>query len=102
MNNITKNIVLTLFNFLYKVSPELDLKLLFRIKQGYRLNLDNPKTYNEKLQWIKLNDHNTLMPKCCDKYSVRDFVAEQGCGEILNHLIWQGFNPEDIPFSELP
>lgn len=90
MNNITKNIVLTPFNLLYKVSPELDLKLLFRIKQGYRLNLENPKTYNEKLQWIKLNDHNPLMPKCCDKYTVRKFVAEQGCSEILNHLIWQG------------
>lgn len=102
MNNITKNIVLTPFNFLYKVSPELDLKLLFRIKQGYRLNLENPKTYNEKLQWIKLNDHNPLMPKCCDKYVVRKFVAEQGCTEILNHLIWQGFDPEDIPFNELP
>lgn len=91
MNDITKNIILTLFNLLYKVSPELDLKLLFRMKQGYALNLNNPKTYNEKLQWIKLNDHNPLMPKCCDKYKVRQFVERQGCGDILNYLIWQGF-----------
>jgi len=102
MNNITKSIILTPFNLLYKISPESDLKLLFRLKQGYSLNLKDPKTYNEKLQWIKLNDHNLLMPKCCDKYTVRQFVEEKGCGEILNHLIWNGFDPKEIPFDSLP
>lgn len=90
------------FNLLYKISPETDLKILFLLKQRYRLNLNNPKTYNEKLQWIKLYDKNPLMAKCCDKYAVRDYVKKQDCEEILNHLIWQGFDPEDIPFSELP
>lgn len=102
MDNLVKNVVLTPFNLLYKVSPEWDLRLLFRIKQGYSLSLKNPKTFNEKLQWIKLNDRNPLMPKCCDKYAVRQFVEEQGCGEILNHLIWQGLDPEQIPFDKLP
>lgn len=102
MNNIIKNIVLTPFNLLYKVSPELDLKLLFCLKQRYVLNLENPKTYNEKIQWIKLYDKNPLMPKCCDKYTVRQFVEEQGCGDILNTLIWEGFEPENIPFEDLP
>lgn len=54
MNNITKNIILFPFNILYKISPEADLKVLFYLKQHYKLNLKNPKTYNEKLQWIKL------------------------------------------------
>ena len=102
MNNILKSILLTPFNLLYRFSPECDLKILFFIKQKYRLNLDNPKTYNEKLQWIKLYDHNQLMPKCCDKYVVREFVKHQGCEAILNNLIWQGFNAEDIPFDSLP
>lgn len=102
MNNLQKNILLTPFNILYKISPELDLKLLFRIKQGYKLDLNAPKTYNEKLQWIKLYDRNPLMPKCCDKYTVRQYVEDQGCSEILNHLIWYGFDPEDIPFAEFP
>lgn len=102
MNNLTKNIVLFPFNILYKISPQTDLKILFRLKQGYSLNLVTPKTYNEKLQWIKLNDHNPLMPKCCDKFMVRQFVEDQGCGNILNNLIWEGFNPEDIPFDSLP
>ncbi len=102
MNNLIKNIILFPFNFLYKISPAADLKVLFLLKQHYKLDLNNPKTYNEKLQWIKLYDRNPLMPKCCDKYAVREYVKQQGCGEILNHLIWQGDDPEDIPFAELP
>lgn len=102
MNNVTKNMIMTPFNWLYKISPRKELEILFRLKQGYKLNLDAPKTFNEKLQWIKLYDHNPLMPKCCDKYAVRQFVEEQGCGSILNTLLWEGFNPEDIPFDTLP
>ena len=79
MNNITKNIILFPFNILYKISPETDLKVLFYLKQHYKLNLKNPKTYNEKLQWIKLYNKNPLMPKCCDKYTVREFFEGQGC-----------------------
>ena len=70
MNNLVKSTLLTPFNLLYKISPESDLKLLFRLKQGYPLDLQNSKTYNEKLQWIKLYDHNPLMPECCGKYAV--------------------------------
>ena len=102
MNNLVKNIILFPFNLLYKISPETDLKVLFKLKQGYTLNLKDPKTYNEKLQWIKLYDKNPLMPKCCDKYAVREYVESCGCKEILNTLIWEGFNPEDIPFDDLP
>lgn len=102
MDNLLKSVILTPFNVLYKVNKELELKLLFRLKCGYKLNLKNPKTYNEKIQWIKLHDLNPLMPKCCDKYAVREYVESKGCGEILNTLIWEGFNPADIPFDELP
>lgn len=102
MNTLTKNIILFPFNCLYKINPELELKLMFRLKQGYSLDLKNPKTYNQKLQWIKLYDHNELMPPCCDKYTVRDYVKGMGCGEILNELYWHGENPDDIPYDTLP
>lgn len=102
INNLTKNIILTPFNILYKISPKTNLRILFRIKQGYSLNVDSPKTYNEKLQWIKLNYYNPLMPQCCDKFTVREFVEKQGCSKTLNHLIWEGFKPEEIPFDRLP
>lgn len=102
MNTLTKNAVLTPFNALYAVSPELCLKMLFRMKQGYSLNLKAPKTFSEKIQWIKLNDRNPLMPRCADKYEVRSYVKERGCGKYLNELIWHGSDPEKIPFDELP
>ena len=102
MNNLKKNVILTPFNLLYKINPKLDLKILFKLKLGYKLNLKNPVTYNEKLQWIKLYDKNPLMPKCCDKYAVREYIESKGYKKILNNLIWEGFNPEDIPFDDLP
>ena len=102
MNTMVKNAVLAPFNALYAASPELCLKALFRIKQGYPLDLDNPKTFSEKIQWIKLNDRNPLMPRCADKYEVRSYVKERGCGEYLNDLLWHGSDPAQIPFDELP
>ena len=102
MNNLKKNLILTPFNILYKINPELDLKILFRMKLGYPLNINNPKTFNEKLQWIKLYDKNQLMPKCCDKYTVRKHIENKGYKYILNELLWEGFNPMDIPFDALP
>ena len=102
MDTLKKRIILTPFNVLYKISPKTELRLLFKIKQGYKLNLKNPKTFNEKIQWIKLNDKNPLMPKCVDKYTVREYVESKGCKDILNDLLWEGFNPDDIPFDTLP
>ncbi|MGB8452075.1 MAG: ATP-grasp fold amidoligase family protein [Anaerocolumna sp.] len=102
IDNVKKNIILTPFNLLYKISPELNIKILFWLKCRYKLNLKNPVTYNEKLQWIKFYNKNPLMPKCCDKYTVREYVESKGCGAILNVLIWEGFNPGDIPFDSLP
>lgn len=102
VDNLRKNIILTPFNILYKFSPKTTLKILFRFKLGYSLKLNNPQTYNEKLQWIKLYDHNPLMPVCCDKYTVRGYIESKGYSHLLNDLLWSGFEPNDIPFESLP
>lgn len=102
MNTLMKNIFLFPFNLLYKTSPELELKLMFKLKQGYALDLKKPQTYNQKLQWIKLYDKNELMPLCCDKYTVREYVENKGCADILNKIYWHGYNPDDIPYDKLP
>ena len=102
MNTITKNILLFPFNLLYVISPKTELRLMFRLKQGYPLSLKNPQTFNEKLQWIKLYDKNEWMPKCCDKYAVREYVEKMGCGGLLSTLYWHGTNPDDIPYDSLP
>lgn len=102
LNPILKNIILFPMNIIYKIKPEPALKILFRLKNGYKLNLENPSTYNEKLQWIKLNYRNDLMPICTDKYTVRQYVKDCGSGDLLNELLWEGFDPSEIPFDDLP
>jgi hypothetical protein len=102
MNKNIKEQLLIPLNILYKISPAASLKIIFRIKQGKLLNLKNPLTYNEKINWLKLNYRNKLMPICADKYAVRNYVKDAGCEEILNELLWEGENPEEIPFESLP
>ena len=102
MNYRLKSLILTPMNILYAISPKLELQLMFYLKQGYKLRLDNPRTYNEKINWQKLYYHDPRFPVCSDKFLVRRFVEERGCGHILNTLLWEGFDPSDIPFDSLP
>lgn len=101
MKTTFKNILLFPLNIIYSFNPSIALKILFRLKNGYKLNLKNPKTYNEKLQWLKINYKNQLLPRLVDKFHVRDYV-NQKCPEILNSLIWSGFDSKDIPWASLP
>ncbi len=55
MDNLAKSIILTPFNLLYKISPKLDLKILFRLKLGCQLDLKNLVTYNEKSKCSLMN-----------------------------------------------
>lgn len=102
MKTDIKNLILTPFNILYRIAPKTELKLMYRLKQGHRLDLEHPKYYTEKLQWIKLHDRNEWITKCCDKYAVREYVEKMGCGELLNTLYWQGTDPDQIPYDSLP
>ena len=101
MNPIIKSLILSPINLLYDISPKAALQLLYRIKQKRKLNLDNPRTYTEKLQWIKLYYKNPLLTKLVDKYTVREYVKKK-CPEILVPLLWQGFDARDIPWDQLP
>lgn len=65
-------------------------------------NLRNPKTYNEKLNWLKLHDRNQLYSGMVDKYEVKEYVAEIiGNEYIIPTLgVWEHF--DDIDFDTLP
>ena len=69
---------------------------------GYELNLENPKTFNEKLQWLKLYYHDPLITKCADKYLVREYIKETIGEEYLIPLIEVWDRVEDIDFDKLP
>lgn len=70
------------------ISPKLSTKVLYRIKFGKKLDLNNPVTLNEKILWLKFNTYwnNPLIKQCSDKYQVREYIKRIGCGEILNDL----------------
>ncbi|HCL04373.1 MAG TPA: glycosyltransferase, partial [Lachnoclostridium phytofermentans] len=102
MNMRFKEVILAPMNLLYRIKPELCLKIIYRLKTGRKLNLNNPKTYSEKLQWLKLNYKNKLLPICADKYRVRQYVKKCGLESTLKKLLWEGYDPNDIPFDNLP
>ena len=87
-------------NFLFP--DKLYLKIMFWADMGYRLDLNNPQTYSEKLQWIKLYDHNPLYTQLVDKIAVKDYVkAKVGESIIIPTLkIWD--SPSEIDLSLLP
>lgn len=81
---------------------ELYLKVMFWACMYRKLDLKNPKSFNEKLQWLKLYDHNPEYTRMVDKYEAKKFVTEKiGKQYIIPTLgIWDGF--DEINFEILP
>ena len=86
----------------YWIDDSLYLRLLFYFKLGYVLHLDNPKTFNEKLQWLKLFNRDPLYTKLVDKEQVKDYVESViGSKYVIKTLaVWD--RPEDIKWESLP
>ncbi|WP_010136873.1 ATP-grasp fold amidoligase family protein [Ochrovirga pacifica] len=70
--------------------------------QGYQLNLENPKTFNEKIQWLKLNDRTPLHTQCADKYMVRDYVAQKVGEQYLIPLVFHTEDVSQLTMDKLP
>lgn len=96
--------------FLYKKSKETspekykeELIKIYGLRTGEKLNLENPKTFNEKIQWLKLYDDATqVKTKLTDKYLVREWIADKIGGQYLIPLlgVWDKF--EDVEREKLP
>ncbi len=67
-----------------------------------QLNLKNPKSFHEKLQWIKLYDRNPFYTQLADKYAVREYVKNRIGDEYLNELLGLYSNVDEIDFDKLP
>lgn len=65
-------------------------------------NVYNPKTLNEKINWLKVFYRNPLLVRLADKYSVRDYVKDKLGDMFLNELIGVWDNPFEIDWSALP
>lgn len=81
---------------------KLYLKLLYFSQMGKRLDLENPKTFNEKLQWLKLYNRKPEYTTMVDKYTVKEYVAAKIGEEYVIPTLGVWDNVEDIDWKSLP
>jgi hypothetical protein len=104
--NMIHHLVNLLYSFnahlLHFLPDSLFLKIQYRLKMGKRLNLDNPKTFNEKSQWLKLHDRKSEYTQIADKYAVRKYITNVLGEEYLIPIcgVWDTF--DEIEFEKLP
>jgi hypothetical protein len=89
---------------LTSLSPELSVRTLYRIYHRTKLNLQDPQTLDEKIQWMKLHYYkdNELVKQCADKLRVREYVKECGLEHILNPLFSTYQHANEINWDKLP
>ena len=92
-------------NYYKNLSPEKypqELAKWYHSVTGKQLNLDDPRTFDEKIQWMKLYDSTPLKTQLADKYLVRDYIKEKIGEEYLIPLlgVWDSF--DEIDFDTLP
>lgn len=89
-------------NCFFLLPDKVYLKWKFKLIVGYKLDLKNPKTFSEKLQWLKLNNKNPDYTRMVDKYGAREYIKEKVGEEYLVPLIGVYDNFNDIDFEKLP
>ncbi|UTA47366.1 hypothetical protein L1F30_14530 [Simiduia sp. 21SJ11W-1] len=86
-----------------KVIPDKTfLRIQYLFRTGSSLNLKNPRLYNEKIQWLKLNYRNPLLNKCVDKWEVREYIKSKGLENILIPAQGPYHSIEEIHKESLP
>ena len=85
-----------------KITDEEFVKKFYKNAFGNELDLENPITFNEKLNWLKLNLKDPNSTICADKYEVRKHIENKGYGYILNDLLGVYDNVEEINIDRLP
>lgn len=78
------------------------IKLQFWARFGYSLDLNNPRTFNEKLQWLKLYDRNPLHTVLADKIRVKQWVAEKIGGQYVTPTLNVWNSADEISAETLP
>lgn len=84
------------------MSDETYLKIVFRCDSGKKLNLTDPKSFSEKIQWVKLYDRKPEYKTFVDKYEVRELIKEKIGEEYLIPLIAVYESVEEIDWDKLP
>jgi len=101
-NKKQRTIYLAILGFYNNKSDEDFLKMQFKNVFGYELDLENPQTFSEKLQWLKLYDRKPIYTTMVDKAAVKDYVAEKIGAEYIIPTIGVWDNFDEIDFDSLP
>ena len=88
--------------FFLRVNSKVIANKSYRTVFNKNVNWANPVNLMEKIQWLQIYSDTSLWTKYTDKYLVRDFVKERGCGDVLNELYGVWYNANDIDWSILP
>lgn len=86
----------------YLISDRLFIKAKYFYMMGYKLPLDNPQTFNEKLQWLKLYNRKPIYTTLVDKYEVKKYVQNKIGEEYLIRTLGVWNNADEIEMSMLP
>lgn len=86
----------------FLLSDEAYLKLMFRLELQKKLDLENPRTFNEKLQWLKLYYHRPEFVTMADKEAVKEYVANLIGKEYVIPQLGKWSRAEDIDWEKLP
>lgn len=99
-----KQIIIYLMNkgYFKFIDDKTFIKLKYRLVMGKKLNLNDPQTFNEKLQWLKIYNRNPLYITLVDKYEVREYIKKNLGEEYLIPLLGVYDKVEDINFEKLP
>jgi len=77
------------------------VKWMYKKKTGKKLDLQEPKTLNEKICWLKLYDRTPLHTQCADKFAVRDYITERIGAKYLIPLYFHTKDPSEINASTI-
>ena len=104
MINLSKLIIkiCTILKIKNYIPDKIYLFLMYYILVKKRLNINNPKTFNEKLQWLKLNDRKNIYTKMVDKYEAKKYVTDLIGDEYIIPTIGVYNNFNEINFNNLP
>ena len=93
------------YDFLMSLDPKFYkkyLKIAYKLQSGKRLNLHNPQTYTEKIQWLKLYDNIPIKTTLTDKLLVRDWIKNEIGEQYLKPLLQVCNSFDEINFDNLP
>lgn len=95
-------LILTKLGVSSLIPDKLYLKIMYRLQMGYWMDFDNPRTFQEKLQWLKINSRKESYSQMVDKFAAKEYVAQLIGAEYIIPTLAVYNDVDEIDFSLLP